>query len=76
MRSKEEHKMKQGLMMGYNLDELKKLFAETDKMPMTEELPTVRGWLMDAIEKLATPESFDEWIETDDLETLKERELK
>jgi hypothetical protein len=76
MRSREEIRMKQGLMMGYNMDELKKLFAETDRISMTEELPTVRGWLMDAIEKLATPESFDEWIETDNLEILKARNTK
>ena len=68
--------MKQGLMMGYSLDELKKLFAETDKMEISQEVATVRGWLMDAIEKLATPESFDEWIETDNLETLKARDTK
>lgn len=38
------------------------LFTET--MPVSEELATVRGWLIDELEKRMGPERFDAWLWT------------
>ena len=58
-------------MMNLTLNQMIEAFTLTEEMEMTEELPTVRGWLMDGIEKLATAESFEKWIETDDINEIK-----
>ena len=35
--------------------------------PMTEEIPIVRGWYMDEIER-RFPKEFDNWLESEDCE--------
>ena len=47
-------------------------FELTTDMPLTIELATVRGWLMDEIQSRC-PESFDRWLDT---ETCEDSELK
>lgn len=42
---------------------LVELFELTTNM-QDENIPTVRGWLMDEIEK-RNPEGFDRWLDTD-----------
>lgn len=39
----------------------------TDALPMTPELPTVRGWLMDEF-KRRDQKAFDAWSEDEDLD--------
>ncbi len=41
------------------------LWAEIDKKPISGEVATVRGWVMDALER-RNPEAFDKWLEDDD----------
>jgi hypothetical protein len=55
----------------YPLEKAIELMKQTDVTENSPELYMVRGWLMDNIEKKATPESFDEWIDTDDYSVLK-----
>ncbi len=46
---------------------LSQLFSDwdlTEAMPMTAELPTVRGWIMEEF-KRRDPEAFDRWMEID-----------
>lgn len=44
-------------------EKLVELFCLTTNM-QDENIPTVRGWLMDEIEK-RNPEGFDKWLDTD-----------
>lgn len=37
----------------------------TEAMPMSEELATTRGWLMDELETRMSEEKFDAWVWTD-----------
>jgi len=53
-----------------NLNTAIEAMKQTDNMKMTDELPIVREWLMDTIERLTTPESFEKWIDTDDYSQL------
>ena len=39
----------------------------TEAMPMTPELPTVRGWIMDEF-KLRDAEAYEAWCDDDDLD--------
>ncbi len=41
------------------------LFETTADQPMTEDLATVRGWIMDLIAARA-PGAYDRWLESDD----------
>ncbi len=43
------------------------------KMPMSEEIPTIRGWYMEEIEK-RFPEEYDNWLESETCEDLELRE--
>lgn len=45
-------------------EKLLDLFELTDSMKPTQEVTTVRGWLMDEIER-RNPEGFDAWLEQD-----------
>lgn len=45
-----------------SLEELLGLWEQTDAAPMTPELPTVRGWLMDELER-RNPDGFNVWME-------------
>lgn len=47
-----------------SLEELLDLWEQTDAAPMTPELPTVRGWLMDELER-RSPDGFNAWLEQD-----------
>lgn len=40
-------------------------FEATDDMPMSEELPIVRGWLMDELER-RNKAAFDCWLESNE----------
>lgn len=42
--------------------DLAEMFDATDKMAMNAEVATLRGWLMDALERRC-PEQFAEWME-------------
>ena len=42
------------------------------KMPMSEEIPIIRDWYMEEIEK-RFPKEFDEWLES---ETCEDEELR
>lgn len=44
-------------------EKLVELFCQTTNMD-DENIPTVRGWLMDEIEK-RNPSGFDKWLEED-----------
>lgn len=46
-----------------SLEKLVELFCLTTNMT-DENIPTVRGWLMDEIEK-RNPEGFDKWLDED-----------
>ena len=35
----------------------------------TEEIPTVRGWIMEELEK-RNPEAFNSWIDTNDINKM------
>ena len=37
----------------------------TEALPMTPELPTVRGWIMDEFQR-RNPEAYDAWFDDDD----------
>ena len=37
----------------------------TEVLPMTPELPTVRGWIMDEFQR-RNPEAYDAWFDDDD----------
>ena len=39
-------------------------FELTEALPMSPELPTVRGWIMDELEN-RNPDAFWAWIESD-----------
>ena len=39
----------------------------TEALPMTPELPTVRGWIMDEFER-REQKAFDAWSEDEDLD--------
>lgn len=39
----------------------------TEALPMTPELPIVRGWLMDEFQR-RNPEAYEAWIDDDDLD--------
>lgn len=41
-------------------------------LPMSEEIPTIRGWYMDEIEK-RFPKEYDNWLES---ETCEDEELR
>lgn len=45
-------------------EKLLDLWELTDRMKPTQEVTTVRGWLMDEIER-RNPEGFDTWLEQD-----------
>ena len=57
-------------MMNLNLKQLIGAFKLIDEKEMTVEVAMVRGWLMDGIEALATEESFDEWLDTDNIDAI------
>lgn len=57
-------------MMNLNLKQLIGAFKLIDKKEMTVEVAVVRGWLIDGIEALATEESFDEWLDTDNIDAI------
>lgn len=38
----------------------------TEVLPMTPELPIVRGWIMDEFQR-RNPEAYDAWCDDDDL---------
>ena len=40
-------------------------WALTESMPMSEELPIVRGWIADEL-KRRDPDAYDAWLEDDD----------
>ncbi|QDN64494.1 hypothetical protein [Streptomyces sp. S1D4-14] len=40
-------------------------WLKTETMPMSDELPVVRGWLTDELEKRMSPEKFEAWLFTD-----------
>lgn len=50
-------------LKAYSLDKLCDLWDLTENMN-SPEIPTVRGWLMDEIER-RNPEGFDAWLEQD-----------
>lgn len=60
---KEDPEMKPEMLSQMSLERLVDLFEETsnNKDPY---IPTVRGWLMDAIEA-KNPEGFDAWLESE-----------
>lgn len=39
----------------------------TEALPMTPELPIVRGWIMDEFQR-RNPEAYDAWSDDDDLD--------
>ncbi|MDY4856512.1 MAG: hypothetical protein SO155_10905 [Candidatus Ventricola sp.] len=39
----------------------------TEALPMTPELPIVRGWLMDEFQR-RNPEAYEAWSDDDDLD--------
>ena len=45
-----------------NETQLKGLWEEVEKMKMTEELPTVRGWIMDAMYEVMGEEATDTYL--------------
>ena len=57
-------------MMNLNLKQLIGAFKLIDEKEVTVEVAMVRGWLMDGIEALATEESFDEWLDTDNIDAI------
>lgn len=57
-------------MMNLNLKQLIGAFKLIDEKEMTVKVAMVRGWLMDSIEALATEESFDEWLDTDNIDAI------
>lgn len=44
----------------------------TEALPMTPELPIVRGWIMDEFQR-RNPEAYDEWCDDDDLDASPRR---
>ena len=48
-------------------NELIELFEETEKMEITNELATVRGWIMDELET-RNAEAFEKWIDNCEIE--------
>ena len=46
--------------------QLKELWEEVDQMEMTEEMPIVRGWIMDALEAVMGQERSDEYLGLND----------
>lgn len=59
-------------MSAFSTKKLIELWEATNKAPMTPELPTVRGWLMDEIER-REPRGFNAWLEQD---TPRDEELR
>ena len=55
--------------------ELLKDWQEIDKLPVTDHIATVRGWLMDEIQKRWS-EEFDRWIENSDVDDRLESYIK
>jgi len=53
-----------------SLKQLIDSFKLIDKQEITVEVAMVRGWLMEGIEALATEESFDKWIDTDNIDEI------
>lgn len=53
-------------------EELIEGWEMVSKMPMSEEIPTIRGWYMDEIEK-RFPKEYDNWLES---ETCEDEELR
>lgn len=49
------------------LDQLLLDWELTEALPMTPELPTVRGWIMDELRR-RDPDAYDAWIEDEDPE--------
>ena len=45
--------------------DLIKDFETTEKAPMTPELPTVRGWIMDELQKRDS-KAFEAWIDSEE----------
>ena len=45
-----------------SLETLVDLWEATEAAPLTPEMPTVRGWLMDELER-RNPEGFNAWLE-------------
>lgn len=39
----------------------------TEALPMTPELPVVRGWIMDEFQR-RNPEAYEAWTDDDDLD--------
>ena len=52
-------------------EKLIEMFELTTNMN-DENIPTVRGWLMDEIEK-RNPDGFDKWLDSEDPEYLREK---
>ena len=52
-------------------EKLCELFEQTENMS-DENIPTVRGWLMDEIE-MRNPEGFNKWLDSDDCSDSKLR---
>lgn len=52
----------QQLISNRTNEELLKDWTALDSLPMTKELPMIRGWYMDEIEN-RFPTEFDQWIE-------------
>lgn len=46
----------------YSTADLCDLFAKTETRPYNKALATVRGWIMDEIEK-RNPQGFEKWLE-------------
>ena len=44
----------------------------TEALPMTPELPIVRGWIMDEFQR-RNPEAYDAWCDDDDLDASPRR---
>ena len=51
-------------LRAFSLEKLIALWEETSKAPMSPELPMVRGWLMDEIER-REPDGFNAWLNQD-----------
>ena len=63
--------MKLSTLNTFSTAKLVELFALTNSMPMTAETPTVRGWIMDALEA-RNPEAFDKWLDMPNLTDAEE----
>ena len=49
-------------MLHYSVSQLCALFNETNNIPMTQAVATVRGWIMDALEA-KDPDAMNDWME-------------